>query len=514
MRIENLSKTYGGIRAVDDLTLDLPTGEAHALLGANGAGKSTLVKIVAGVVAPDHGVVDVDGSRFTSLTPAESAAGGIRVAHQELAIFPQLTVAEHLVVGRKVSRSERSEYLRRYEDLFDEWGLEIDLSSVVREMSPTLQATVSLVRALEGDARFLILDEPTAALGPREVAGLFGIVRRKVAEGTGVIWVSHRLREVSELCSSATVMRNGAKVYSGPIGHLGEDELAELITAGATSRDARPSGARAGARLPRRVREPDGRAASASSLLSVRNLRLSKSVADVSFDVAPGEVVGLAGLVGAGRTEILEALVGLRPIVDGALELDGQPYRPRSPHEALKRGVMLVPEERASQALFLERDVGFNLASARFRSEGRGRGGWRAQRRSYDETSRELVEALNIRAAGLDAPVSSLSGGNQQKVVLGRVLLDTLTLLLLDEPTRGVDVGARRDFERIIRQLGERGVGVVYVASELGELEHCDRIVVVVEGVTTTEYHPEAGFDEEELTRLCFVPRQAEGALR
>jgi ribose transport system ATP-binding protein len=507
LSVRGAVKNYGPVQALRGADLTVRRGEVHGLLGANGAGKSTLVKILAGLEKPDQGDIALDGAPFRPGTIRAAAAAGVRLAHQELAIVPALTVRQNLHLGRYV-QPELADAKRReaaYLGLFEEWGLDISLDTVMRDLSPAHQATVALAKTLVGDGRLLILDEPTASLGPKEVSGLFSIVRRRVEAGAGVIFVSHRLGEVSELCDAITVLRNGQRVHDGPIEGVDEHALAELIAhdAGGDRGRARKAAKAPGTGVSRRTGGP---------LLSVRGLRLQNRVTDVSFDVRPGEIVGIAGLVGAGRTEVLETLVGLRRIVSGEILLDGRAYHPRDPAGALRQGVVLVPEERLAQAIFTQQNIVFNFSSSRFRTLGGGPGGFLSSRSRYRQSAQRLAESLRLKARSLNDSIMSLSGGNQQKVVLGRATVDGLRLLLLDEPTRGVDIGARYDFQQMVRGLADQGIGVVYVSSELAELEYCDRIVVMVEGCTTVQFDNGEGFDEDELTRLCFLRSDTAGA--
>jgi ribose transport system ATP-binding protein len=521
LTLRGITKSYGVVRALDGVDLDARGGEVHGLLGANGAGKSTLVKSLAGLTAPDSGSISLDGTVLTQNTMAGSFRSGIRVAHQELAVVPTMTVAQHLVLGHRLGRRQRDAQLSRSRDLFSEWGLDVKLGTYMRDIPPALQACVMLAKTLEGDGKVLVLDEPTASLGAKEVSGLFRIIERRVSEGAVVLFVSHRLAEVRELCSTVTVLRNGRRVRSSSIEGMTEEDLELLITGEAADQQGAGSAAPMAAILPDDIvdLDPGGVGDQPSSTarkaidrtstpaLKVEGMRLETRVADVSFDVASGEILGIAGLVGSGRTEVLEAIMGLRPLLDGSLSLDGAPFSPRNAYSAMRAGLALVPEERARQALFIQQDIGFNFASARFRSEGGGHGGWRAAYRTYDKTSTRLSTSLRVKATGLRAGITSLSGGNQQKIVLGRFLLPGMRVLLLDEPTRGVDVGARRDFQRVIRELADQGLAIIYVSSELAELKSCDRVVVMVQGHTTVEAPTGDAFDEEDLTRLCFRPR-------
>ncbi|HLU73141.1 MAG TPA: sugar ABC transporter ATP-binding protein [Nonomuraea sp.] len=509
LSVRGAVKHYGLVQALRGADLTVGRGEVHGLLGANGAGKSTLVKILAGLTRPDEGSFTLDGAPFRPGNIREAAAAGVRLAHQELAIVPALTVRQNLHLGRYLhpELTGAKERELAYAALFEEWGLDISLDAVMRELSPAHQATVALAKTLVGDGRLLILDEPTASLGPKEVSGLFAIIRRRVEAGAGVIFVSHRLGEVSRLCDAITVLRNGQRVHDGRMEGVDEHALADLI-----AHDAGGDRRRAARTTTTRAARAAKHASSGGPLLSVDGLRLQSRVHDVSFEVNPGEIVGIAGLVGSGRTEVLETLVGLRRIVSGEIRLGGRPHQPRDPAGALRQGVVLVPEERLAQAIFTQRDIVFNFSSSRFRTLGGGPGGMLSRRSRYRESARRLAESLRLKARSLNDSIMSLSGGNQQKVVLGRATVDGLRLLLLDEPTRGVDVGARHDFQQMVRGLADQGVGVVYVSSELAELEYCDRIVVMVEGRATVQFDNDDRFDEDELTRLCFLRADAAAA--
>jgi len=532
VQVRAVTKWFGPVQALNRVDLDVGSGQIHALLGANGSGKSTLVKVLAGVETPNSGDVRIAGAPMELGSIGASLGAGIRVVYQELAVFPSLTVTQNLraieLAIRKRSGSDAGggrERIQQYVGLFDEWGVDVPLQATVRDLGPPIQACVALAHGLVGRPRLLILDEPTASLGPREVTGLFGIIRRLASAGTAVLFVSHRMREVAELCDSATVLRNGVRVYHGSTRGREEAHLIELI-ASDYRRGSEPTTARETGRLRDGIvgaRGPGGvtavgspRDAAASGrdipLLEVRGLRVSTRVKDVTLHVNEGEVLGLAGLVGSGRTEVLGVLAGRYRPTAGEVLLHGQPYRPHSPADAMADGVVLVPEERRAEALFPGKDIMFNIVSSRLRTLGRGPSGIWADLRAYEASAQSVAEELELKARSLRDPISTLSGGNAQKVVLGRVMVEGLRLLLLDEPTRGVDVGARVEFKRIIRRLADAGAGVIYVSSELLDLRECDRIVVIVDGMTTGEAPSGTAFDEEELTQLCFRRRRvAEG---
>jgi ABC-type sugar transport system ATPase subunit len=445
-------KRFGGVHALRGADLDVYAGEVHALVGENGSGKSTLLKILGGQLQADSGSLEVAGSTAT--------------VSQETTLAPDLSIAENIFLGHRMVRrgglidwrATRRAALAALERL----GLELDPALPVGRLRPDQAQMVEIARALSMDASVLILDEPTSSLTDDEVAALFAAVRRMRAEGVATIFVSHRLNEVFELADRITVLRDGRTVGAGPAGEFDRERLIELMV-GRALEDAVPG---------------EG-ASSGGVVLRTRGLSLEGCFADVELEVARGEIVGLAGLVGAGRTELLESLFGLhRP--SGTVELDGRAVFHRSPREAIRDGVALVPADRKRQGLVLERSVRENLLMA---------SGSRAFRLRRPPASRELAavaaatQRLHIRAHSPRVPVATLSGGNQQKVLLGKWLETGPRVLMLDEPTRGVDVGAKGEIYRLLFEARTRGIGILISSSENPELlTLCDRIVVMFRG--------------------------------
>lgn len=452
LQLRGLTKHFGGIRALEGVDFELRAGEIHALLGENGAGKSTLIKILAGIYQPDDGIIVYQGTR----TRIEDVAGadrlGIRVIHQELSLAPNLSVAENVFLGREPRRFgllDRPRMMRDAERLRSELGLpEIgDVAVPIRELSVAKQQLVEIVRALSVQARVLVLDEPTASLSASEAERLFEILRRLRRQGVGIIYISHRLEEIQRLAGRVTVLRDGRSVGTQSAEELSQPELIRWMV---------------GRELAERYPRPPWRSGQvALKVQRVRNVHVN----DVSFELRYGEVLGFAGLVGSGRTELAQTLFGLLPVESGQIVIDGQARTLRHPGDALAAGIVLVPEDRKRQGLVMTDSVGFNLALPQTRA-----GYINAPRRA--EIVRRAMAGFAIKATGPDQPVMTLSGGNQQKVVVAKWMERQPKILILDEPTRGVDVGAREEMFGIIRAAVEQGMAVLLISSDLPEVMH------------------------------------------
>jgi ribose transport system ATP-binding protein len=474
--MRGIVKQFPGVRALDGVDLEVRRGEVHCLLGQNGAGKSTLIKILSGAHQPDEGVITLAGQETRLPTPTAAIRAGISTIYQELDLVDGLSVAENVFLGHERARLgfvRSREANRAAHALLARLGHpEIRPSTEVGRLSPAAQQVVSMARALSHDTRLIIMDEPSAALAHDEVANLFRIVRELTSQGVAVVYISHRLEEIREIGDRVTVLKDGRTVAVGlPARTTPTSEIVSLMT-GRTVEYVFP---------PRRPRpEPDPAGPSGPEVLKVQGLTVPGVFADVSFTVRAGEIVGLAGLVGSGRSEIVEAVYGARR-ASGTVVLDGRPLgRGGGTTAAVRLGMGLAPEERKAQALLLDQSVARNITLAGL---GRySRLGW-LDRRREDAEARELIETLGIRPADPDRPVRTLSGGNQQKAVLARWLVGDRRLLLLDEPTRGVDVGARAELYAVIRRLADTGIGVLLVSSEVPEvLGLADRVLVVREG--------------------------------
>jgi ABC-type sugar transport system ATPase subunit len=455
------------VHALRGANLVVYPGEVHALVGENGSGKSTLLKILSGQLQADDGTIEFAGEATAFRNPTEALQRGIATVTQETTLVPDLSVAENVFLGHRMARRGGLIDWRTTQELarraLARLSLEISPALPARRLRPDQQQMVEIARALSIDARVLILDEPTSSLTDDEVEALFRVVRRLGEQGVATIFVSHRLNEVFAIAERITVLRDGHSVGSGLASELDRKTVIKLMVGRALEgSDAGEHAASAGA-----------------AVLRVRRLAHRGAFADVDLDVAPGEIVGLAGLVGAGRSELLESIFGLRQC-DGAIELDGRPVRHRSPRQAIRNGVAFVPAERKLHGLVLDMSVRDNLMMASTAL---------VPRLSYPNPAREqaavasVVSDLGIRTHSPRAPVSTLSGGNQQKVVLGKWLTTEPKVLLLDEPTRGVDVGAKAEIYRLLREAANRGIGILLSSSENPELlALCDRIVVMFRG--------------------------------
>jgi ribose transport system ATP-binding protein len=474
LAIRDLSKSFAGTQALRDFQLELRQGEIHALVGGNGSGKSTLIKILAGVYQADEGVAERDGEAFdlSRQTPARARAMGLRFVHQDLGIVPILSVAENLAVGNRypVGRGARIRWrsLRaESKATLERFHLDVDPGLPAEYLSTPQQAVLAIARALqtieEGEAGVLVLDEPTASLPPEEATLLLTSIRRLAEHGHTVLLVTHRLDEVKQAADRVTGVRDG--VWAGTIEteDMTESDLVHLIL-GRRLEDAEP---------PRRVV-----AGGSDPILEVRNLR-GGPLRGVSLTVMPGEVVGLAGLLGSGRTELLEMLYGVRPFASGEILLDGAPIGRPQPGLLRRLGMAFVPEDRQAEAVFPEHDISENVTAGRMGPYFR-RGLMRDRRLLRDVN--EDIGRFQIKASSASAGIETLSGGNQQKVVLARWLRDKPRVILLDEPTQGIDVGAREEIFALITSATEEGAGVLLVSSEFEELTRLAHRVLVLSG--------------------------------
>ncbi|GAA0940454.1 sugar ABC transporter ATP-binding protein [Pseudonocardia zijingensis] len=466
--MRGIVKQFPGVRALDGVDLDVAAGEVHCLLGQNGAGKSTLIKVLAGAHRPDAGEIVWDGRRVSFAAPQAADAAGIATIYQELDLVPGLSVAENIVLGHEPSRYGFSR-LRAAEDtaraLLRRLGHpEIPPRRELGRLSAAGQQVVSMARALARDARLIVMDEPSAVLDPEEVQNLFRVIRELTADGVAVVYISHRLEEIREIGDRVTVLKDGRTVARNlPARETPTADVIRLMT-GRTIEYV----------FPERTGDVG------EVVLEVEGLSRAGEFEDVSFTVRAGEVVGLAGLVGSGRSEILETVYGARPPTAGTVRVRGRRVRPGSVPAAVRAGMGLAPEERKSQGLLLAEPVFRNVSlpgMGRF-----ARAGFLGPQADLDAAA-DVTAQLDVRPADPTRPVRTLSGGNQQKVVLARWLMQGCTVLLLDEPTRGVDVGARSEIYALIRRLAAEGAAIVLVSSEVPEvLGLADRVLVVREG--------------------------------
>jgi rhamnose transport system ATP-binding protein len=488
LAFEGVTKSFGAVRALKGVTFPVAEGEAHALVGENGAGKSTLMRVLAGILRPDSGQLVWDGRKLDLHSPRAALDQGIGMVYQEMLLLPNLTVSGNVFVGREVTgaggRLYEPEMRERTARLLEELHLSVSPDAEVESLSTAHRQLVQIARALAFECRVLILDEPTTCLTEAETAHLFAILEKLQRRGVTLIYVSHKLDEVFRLCQRITVLRDGE--------HVGTIETAKTtpreIVRSMVGRDIDPA-----ARVPRTV------PAEAPVVLAVDRLSRRPWFEDVSLSVRAGEIVGLFGLVGSGRSELLETLFGLYRSDAGTVSVAGRVVRFANPVEAIRAGLSLVPEERHRQGLFFNLTVRDNLVLPAENAAGP----WRIDERRERGDSQRLVDQWRIKTAGVEAPPDSLSGGNQQKVVMAKWLQAAPRLLLLDEPTKGVDVGAKWEIHDLIRRQADLGMGCLVVSSELPEiLSLADRIVVLREGRVQGELAG-AGADEESVMRLA-----------
>ena len=472
LELRRASKSFGRVRALVDGTLVLKAGEVHALLGENGAGKSTLVKILAGVHLPDSGALLIDGAERQFATPAQARDAGIAVIYQEPTLFFDLSIAENIFMGRqpvdKLGRIDYEAMRREVSALLATLGVELKPERLVRGLSIADQQVIEIAKALSLNANVLIMDEPTAALSLPEVERLFAIARKLRERGVAILFITHRLEEVFALTQHVTIMRDGAKVFDAPTATLTtQDIVAKMV-----GRDLATF-------YPKADVQPG------EVMLRVRGLTRRGVFKDVSFDVRAGEIVALAGLVGAGRSEVARAVFGIDPCDAGQVQVAGKALRMGVPARAVRAGLALVPEDRRQQGLALELSIARNAALTVL---------GRLVRFGLISAGREMQLAgqwgsrLRLKASDLNAPVATLSGGNQQKVVLGKWLATGPKVLIIDEPTRGIDVGAKAEVYGALAELVREGMAVLMISSELPEvLGMADRVLVMHEGRITAD---------------------------
>ncbi|WP_143270974.1 sugar ABC transporter ATP-binding protein [Bradyrhizobium brasilense] len=500
LMVGGINKRFGGVRALRDVNLEVRAGEVHALLGENGAGKSTLIKILSGVHAADSGTIEIAGKPATFDSPARSREAGIAVVYQDLSLVESLSVADNLLLGREPRTRfgfvRERELMARAGAFLSELGIPLDTKAAVGSLPFAYRQMTEIAKALMGEVRLLILDEPTSSLTSDEVRILFDAIGKATRRGVGVIYVTHRLNEVFEISQRVTVLRDGANAGTFV---TAETDMKRLVNSIIGTDRLAPAASRAEPAVARSF-DPSP----VLSLSRVSNDRLSA----VELSVMKGEIHGLAGLIGSGRTEILETIFGLRPVDSGTCQIDGRPWLPRSPADAIDHGVALVPEDRHLQGLVLDHSIERNITLPRIPHFSR----WGfMQQRAAARRADAAVARLSVKAQGASSLVRTLSGGNQQKVVFGKWNDPRPRVLLLDEPAVGVDVGAREEIYGVIRNAARDGTGVLVVSSDLVELiELCDRISVIVDGrVARTLLRGEID-DAEELHHLLQIYQASE----
>lgn len=472
IRMEHIHKSFGGVHALDDVQIEVYAGEVHAILGENGAGKSTLIKTMTGVHQPDSGEIYLYGERVQFSGPREAQQQGIGAIYQEPSLFPDLDIAENIMVGRQPTRAGRVDWrtmTREARDLLEQLGVGFNPRTLARNLSVAQQQTVEIARALSLNARLLIMDEPTSSLTLTEVEELFRIIRQLRETGTAIIFISHRLEELFAVADRVTILRDGHYVGTRDMSDVQTEDLIQMM-------------------VGRRVDElfPKQEAPLGDALLEVDNLTARGKFENISFTLRAGEILGVAGLIGAGRTDVARALFGIQSLDAGSIRIDGREITIGNPQQAMDLGLAFVPEDRQHHGLVLPMSIAANITLPilpRFATAG-----WLREGQARDAAT-TAARRLEVKSAGIGQKARELSGGNQQKVVLAKWLETAPRILILDEPTRGIDVGTKAAVHQLMSDLANQGVAILMISSELPEiLGMSDRILVMREGRITGEF--------------------------
>ncbi|MGM7698079.1 sugar ABC transporter ATP-binding protein [Microbacterium sp. A84] len=498
IEVRGVSKAFAGVQALDDISLEIAPGEIHCLAGENGSGKSTLIKVISGVHSPDAGTVELGGDVFTQLNPMDAISHGVQVIYQDFAVFPNLSVMENLALTTELAEGRTFVNWRRMRKVaaaaIAKINVDIDLDEKVGTLSVAQKQLVAIARALMSDAKLIIMDEPTTALTKREVTALFKIILDLKARGIATLFVSHKLEEVFEISEKFTIIRNGKHVITC----LPEDLDHKKFSYYMTGREFE------GSRF-----EPELDAV--QPILETFKLSADGAFADVDLSLRPGEILGITGILGSGRTELALALFGALKVDSGELRIEGKPVVLDSVRSAIARGIGYVPEDRLTEGLFLERSIGSNIVISEidsFVSAGV------LDQRKADIEAQRWVDELRIATPNVENAVSTLSGGNQQRIVLAKWLATNPRVLILNGPTVGVDIGSKHDIHRVLRDLAAEGLAVIIISDDIPEvLQNCNRILVMNSGRIVSELDP-AQTSEADLAALMsedVSPRQEEG---
>jgi ribose transport system ATP-binding protein len=480
LQMKNITKRYPGVVALNNVSVDFKEGEVHALLGENGAGKSTLIKVLSGAVINDSGEIIIDGKSYAHMTPQLSRSLGVEVIYQEYNLIPGLTVAENIYIGKQMhGLVDMKTMIRDAQAIFDKYGIDVDPKALVRDLSPAKQQLVEITKAVAKDARILVMDEPTAQLTLAEVEKLYEIIAALKAQNVAIIYISHRLDELFAVTDCVTIMRDGCYVDTVLTKETNRDHLIALMV---------------GRELSNLYRTESS--ATDEVVLEVKNFSGLRND-DCSFELHRGEILGVAGLVGAGRTELMRLVYGADKKTSGTIVLNGKEVHIHSPKDALAHGIGLIPEDRKVQGCFLNNTIEWNIAISDIK---RMTTGGLVDNKKISKRAADYKEKLNIKTPSIKQMVRNLSGGNQQKVVLAKVLATDSDIIIFDEPTRGIDVGARHEIYTLMSDLVKQGKSIIMISSDMEELiGMSDRVIVMSEGKIT------GGLDRKDFTQEAIL---------
>ena len=467
LRMKNISKRFPGVYALKNVNFELKRGEVHALLGENGAGKSTLIKVLGGIYHAEEGEIEIEGKNVSITSVQDAEENGIAIIHQELVLVPYMSVAENIYLGREAGSGifvDRSEMTKSAQKILDDLGMDIDARSLVKDLPIAKQQMVEITKAVSVNSKILVMDEPTSSISDKEVENLFKIMRDLTQKGVGIVYISHKMSELDEICDRVTVMRDGEYVGTKNVKETAKDELIAMMV---------------GRTLTNYYVRDYGELG--EEILKVTGLSDGDKVKGVDFNVRKGEIVGFAGLVGAGRSETMQAIFGLAKEVTGEIYINGNKVEIHNPEEAIKHGLALVPESRKEQGLYLVQSVKYNTTIEVLKEF---IGKFRVNDKRETEITQEYIDLMSTKTPSQAQKIGNLSGGNQQKVMIGRWLATKPKVLILDEPTRGIDVGAKSEIYAIMNNLVKTGVSIIMISSELPEIINMsDRVYVMAGGV-------------------------------
>lgn len=466
VRAVNLKKSFGGVKALKGVNLEIRKGEIHCLAGENGCGKSTIIKIISGYYSADEGFIEIDGVKFSKITPGMAIQQGIQVIYQDFSLFPNLTVMENLALNIEIKNGRKIINYRQMRSIAKEAiskiGFQINLDDIVENLTVPEKQLIAICRALIYDVKLIIMDEPTTALTKKEVRALFAVVKKLQQKGIAVLFVSHKLEEVFEISERFTIIRNGENVFTGSTSEIDTSKFAFYMT-GREFKDENFE--------PKNISD--------KPLLEVNNLSLKNGFTDVSFKLKKGEIIGITGLLGSGRTELVLSLFGIYPSDSGEIKINGKPVRIKKVKDAIKCGIGYVPADRLTEAVFLPQSISRNIAIANLDEFTNKLDFINFKKVDYEVKS--WINNLSILTKDANLPAQTLSGGNQQKIVLARWLATHLSILILNGPTMGVDIGTKYDIYSILRSLAEQGLGIIIISDDFPEIiNNCNRILIMV----------------------------------